>query len=160
MAWGTSRTTFGTCGNFKFEIITLTDVKATRSLVKPTTMSQVHASYSTNVTDNKDVLAAQTLNWTGTADTDTENKIDDASETFDPAINGAQAHNTADNRTSFVTYDGVNTDQLFCHKGGTADAVYDLCPDGNETYQINSERMVQLVAGNANDDGTLLVLGV
>lgn len=122
-------------------------------------MSQVHFVSSTNTTDNADVFAGQTLNWSGTADSNVANKIADSSETFDPQINGAQAFNTTDGLTSFVTYDGSNTDQLFCHKGGSADAAFDLCPDGNEAYHIRSERIAQVLAASANDDGTLLILG-
>ncbi len=159
MVWGKTRGVFGTCGNFKFEIYTLTDVKATRSLVKPM-MNNVYMAASTNVTDNTDVFAAQPLNWTGQVDGNTTDKLDDGSEVFDPDINGAQATNITDGRTSFVTYDKDTASQLFCHKGGMADAVYDLCPDGNENYVIRNQRIIQLVAGNASDDGTLLVLGV
>lgn len=163
MAWSKAIPKFGVCGNFKFEIWSLTDIKATRSLIKPITMSQVHFTVSTNVTDGTDVLAAQTLAWTGTADGNTDNELIDSSEVFDPEIDGCQAHNTADNRTSYVTYKEAT--KLYCHKGGwraypfTGDAVYDLCPDGNETFTIYSERVVQVIAGTADDDGTLLIIG-
>ena len=61
MAWGKSITKFGVCGNFKFECHTLTDVKATRSLVRPRIMSQIHFVASTNESDNADILNAKTL---------------------------------------------------------------------------------------------------
>ena len=175
MAWTIGRKAFGTCGNFKFEIFNLTDVKATRSLIKPR-MGRVDFVSSTNTTDNADVLAGQTLSWSGTADGNTANKLVDSSEAFDPAIDGAQAHNTADNLTSFVTYDKDNTDALFCHKGGsddsialndgdgtstaqTGDAAFDLAPDGNETFTIDSQRIVQVTAASANDEGTVIIFG-
>lgn len=158
MAWSRALKTFGVCGNFRFEIANLTDIKATRSLYKPRTMNRVYFVASTNLTDATDVLAAQTLAWTGTADTNTLNELQDTSEVYDSEINGVQADNTADNLTSFVTY--KDADELYCHKGGMADAVYDLCPDGNETYIIYSERVVQVIAGTADDDGTILIIGV
>ena len=158
MAWSISRGVHGVCGNFKFEIFSLTDIKATRSLVKPR-MGQVHFVSSTNLTDNADILAGRTLSWTGTADTNTTNKLVDASEVFDPNINGAEAYNTTDNRIAQVTYDKDTASALFCHKGGMDDAAYDLAPDGNEAYLISSERIVQVTAVSANDDGTLMVIG-
>lgn len=157
MAWSKTRGIFGVCGNFRFEIAKLTDIKATRSLYRPRTMNKVYFVASTNLTDNADVLAAQTLAWTGTADTNTANELQDTSEVYDPEIDGTQAHNTADNRTSFVTY--KDADELYCHKGGMDDAAYDLCPDGNETYTIYDERIVQVIAVSANDDGTLMIIG-
>jgi len=157
MAWGTTKKIFGVCGNFKFEFVNLTNVKATQSLIKPVRMNRIHFVSTTNLTDNTDHLAGQTLNWSGTADTNVTNEIKDTSETFDPEIDGAQAHNTTDNRTAFVTY--KDADELYCHKGGLADAVYDLCPDGNEVYSITSERIVEVTAQTADDSGTLLIIG-
>lgn len=165
MTWGTTLKTFGVCGNFRFAIHDLTDIKATRSLLKPMNMDRVYYVSSTNTTDNADVLAGQTLAWTGTADNNVLNEIKDTSEVFDAEIDGAQAHNTADNLTSFVTY--KDADELYCHKktiystdpSSGQDAVYDLCPDGNETYTIYSERIVQFIAATADDDGTVLVMG-
>lgn len=167
MAWTKSLKTFGVCGNFRFEIISLTDTKSTRSLVNPRTMDRIYYVGSTNTSDNADVLNAQTLGWTGTADSNTVNKLVDGSETFDPEINGAQANNTTDNRTSFVTYDKEDTTSLFCHKKTThstdptsgQDAVYDLAPDGNEAFTIYSERILQVTAVTAGDEGTLLIIG-
>lgn len=158
MAWSISRGIHGVCGNFKFEIFNLTDIKSTRSLIKPR-MGQVHFVSSTNTTDNADVLGAGTLSWSGTADSNTVNKLVDASETFDPLINGAEAYNTTDNLISLVTYDKDATTALFCHKGGMDDATYDLAPDGNEVFLISSERIVQVTAVSADDDGTVLIIG-
>ena len=157
MAWSKALKTFGVCGNFRFAVHTLTDIKATKSLIKPMNMDRVYFVASTNETDNADVLLAQTLAWTGTADTNTLNELQDTSEVYDPDIDGAQAFNNTDGRTSFVTY--KDADELYCHKGGMDDAVYDLAPDGNEAYVIYSERIIQVTAVSANDDGTILVLG-
>ena len=158
MAWTKTRQAFGVCGNFRFKFYDLTDVKATKSLINPC-MQAVYFVNTTNTTDAADTLIGGTLNWAGTADTNTTNKLVNTSETFDPEITDAQAFNTTDNLTSYVSYDKDATTALFCHKGGTADAVYDLAPDGNEVYEILSDKIVQVTAVSANDDGTILIIG-
>jgi hypothetical protein len=173
MAWGQTLKTFGVCGNFRFAVHTLTDIKATRSLIRPMNMVRTFFVASTNETDNADILNAQTLSWTGTCDTNVANEIKDTSEVFDPELSGCQASNTADtvgvaNPTLMARVDYNDADELYCSSGYAVDQTggadfgqkaFDLCPDGNETYTIYSERVIQVTAVSANDDGTILVLG-
>lgn len=162
MAWGDTKIAFGTCGNFKFEFHDLTDVKATRSLIRPTTVhNKVHFVASTNETDGADVFGAQTLAWTGTCDSDTANEIVDSSETFDTMLNNTVAYNveTGDanlGKGAHIVY--KDADELYCFALGDKTA-YDLCPTGDEDYRIDDQKIVQVVAGTANDDGTLLIMG-
>lgn len=158
MAWGTTRKMFGVCGNFKYEMITLTDVKATRSVIRPTIPSRVMFVASTNESDNKDVLAGQTLAWTGTADTNTPNELDDSGETFDPALYELFADNTASQLVARVIINASDATRCLCYKPDKS-AVYDAFPAGTETFTIYNERAVQLIAATAGDDGTLLILG-
>ena len=158
MAWTATKKMFGVCGNFKWEILNLTDVKATRSVVKPG-FTTVYQAYSTNTSDNKDVLNAQTLAWTGTCDTNTPNELDDSSETFDPALYDLFAQDTtAASAVARVAINASDATRLLCYKPNRS-AVYDAFPLGSETYTIYSERAVQLAAVTAGDEGTLLIIG-
>ncbi len=155
MAWGTTKKLFGTCGNFKFEIYSLTDVKATRSLIKPGVQA-IKFVASTNTSDGADIFNAKTLAWTGTADGNTPNELVDSSETFDSALTGYQVSNTTDNAWARVEY--KDADELYVMTpDGSARA--DLFPDGNEAYTFYNERVLQLVAQTAGDDGTLIIIG-
>jgi hypothetical protein len=160
---------------------TLTDIKATRSVVYPAGLSSVKFVASVNTSDKADVLAGQTLAWTGTADTNVANEIKDTSEVFDPALNGSFAANTADGAGASFTVTGKvdykDADELYVKSGYNnvaattgntgegddarilGDLPYDLCPDGNETYTIYDEHKIQVIAVTANDDGTLFVMG-
>ena len=161
MAWGYTRKIFGVCGNFRFSFIDLTDVKATRSLIRPAGLNSVKFISTVNTTDTADVFAGVTLAWTGTCDSDVENEVADAGEVFDTRMNGCMISNTTD--TVGVANDSLvanikrhdNTSLYTFHAG----AAFDLCPDGDETYTVYDERVVQVVAGTANDDGSLLVIG-
>lgn len=162
MAWSFTKKTFGVCGNFRFAFYNLTDIKATRSVVKPEGFNSVKFLVSTNTTDNADVLAGKTLAWTGTADTDVANELKDTSQVFDSRINGLQVANTADtvgetNPSLMADVVLKDADELytFKHEG----SAYDCFPDGNETYTIYNERVVQFIAVSANDDGTVLLMG-
>ena len=71
-------------------------------------------------------------------------------------MTGLQVDNLTDTGFGKVAYkDG---DELYVYTpDGTA--AKDLFPDGNESYQIQNPRVIQLVAQTAGDDGTLLVVG-
>jgi len=160
MAWGYTRHKFGVCGNFKFEFISLTDVKATRSLIKPTLPTKCAFVATTNLTDNADILAGKTLAWDGTADSNTPNELIDSSEVFDARLYDVFVANT--DATAFTTarvqLKSGETTKLNLYKPDRS-AVYDAFPSGNETYTIYDERVIQVIAASANDDGTLLVMG-
>ena len=158
MAWGTTRKMFGVCGNFKYEMVTLTDVKATRSIIRPTVPSRVMFVATTNETDKADVFNGKTLAWTGSADTNTVNELDDSGETFDPALYELMVENTTDTDNARVIINSSDATRLLCYKPDKT-AVKDAFPDGNEAYTIYNERAIQVTAASANDDGTLLILG-
>ena len=162
MAWSYSRKTFGVCGNFRFSFIDLTDVKATRSIIKPEGINSVKFTASTNTTDNDDVLLTKTLAWTGKAAVYQENHLEDTGEVFDPRLGMLVVHNveTGDAKLglhAYMVYDGTDPDDLsLIDNTGTAT---DLFPDGNEDYVMYNERVIQTIAGTGDDDGTLLVIG-
>jgi len=182
MAWtdgnGQNLLTFGVCGNFRFEIYSLTDVKATRSLVKPM-MDRVRMVASTNETDNTDVLNAKSLNWTGTQDSAVASQINDAGEVYDKVLTGEIVYNVETGDGSLgdgcvVGYSDANTmltddpaffGQRFRSDNTTNDSgetmpteAQTLC-NATEDYSIVSERVIQVVAADANDDGSMLVIG-
>lgn len=174
MAWGYQHIKWGVCGNFKFEIVTLTDIKTTRSLIKPRTMSQVNFVASTNETDNADVLLAKTLAWNGTCDSKVANQIVSSAQVFDPLLTGTYAANITDtvhptNNPTLIGYVSYkDADELYISSGYAVSQAsgadfgkkpFDLCPDGNEDYTIYSERIIEVLAVSANDDGTLLIIG-
>ena len=166
MAWSHTKGKFGVCGNFRFAFINLTDIKATRSIVKPEGFNSIKFVASTNTSDNADVLLAKKVSWTGTADSNTANELVDSSETFDPRLSGLQVSNTADTASSSVTLmsyvDYKDADELYCSTGASdvmGTEVYDAFPDGNETYTIYNERAIQCMAVTAGDEGTLLLIG-
>ncbi len=159
MAWGTSRSCFGTCGNFKYEFHDLTDVKATRSVMKPNYCRFPAFISSVNTTDGTDLFKAQFLNWTGTTDSTTAGELVDASEVFDGFMNGAIAENTTDKVQGIIQR--KDDDELYTwavrgNDGSVADT--DAFPTG-KAYIIRHDRMIQTIAQDANDDGYLIVLG-
>jgi hypothetical protein len=161
MAWSYTKKVFGVCGNFRYAFYNLTDIKATRSLIRPDGITRVRFSCSTNTTDGTDVLLGQTLTWTGQTDGTTANTLEDSTQVFDPRINFCLASNTSDNTTCMVNY--KDADQLYCWtKIGNSSKGLGVAVDAFDTtknYTIYNERIVQVVAGTANDDGTLLVIG-
>ena len=166
MTWSYTKDIFGVCGNFRFAFVSLTDIKATRSIVRPEGFNSIKFTASTNTTDSADVLLTKKVSWTGTADGDTENELVDSGEVFDPRLSGLQAANTADTASSSVTLqsyvDYKDADELYCSTGASNDLgteVYDAFPDGNETFTIYSERAVETLAATANDEGTILIMG-
>lgn len=154
MAWGATKKLFGVCGNFKYEIYSLTDVKATRSLVKPA-MNKVYQVASTNTSDNADIFNSKTLAWTGTTDAATASILTDSSEVFDPALMGFQFSNTTDNAWGSIEY--KDDDELYTMKPDKSARATII---GNaKAYTIYDERIVQLVAQDAGDDGTMIIFG-
>lgn len=155
MAWSWSKGQFGVCGNFRFLFVDLTDVKSTRSIPLTEGFNSVKFTSSTNTTDNTDVLLIKKVSWTGTADGDTANELVDSSETFDPAVSGLQCDNTTDTTNCVVDY--KDADELYCkaYNGAAADTF----PDGTDTFTIYNERRIEIIAGTANDDGTILMIG-
>jgi len=144
----------GVCGNFRFKFYQITNAATTNSVFN-TDMQMVHCAFSTQTTDKADSWKCKTLNWTGTADSDTANEIKDTSETYVKALTGSQAFNTTDNRTC-TTVEYKDADELYTYK---SQAAYDLCPDGNEAYRILDERKIMLTPVTANDDGFVIVMG-
>jgi len=164
MAWGVSRKVFGTCGNFKFVFYDLTDVKATRSLIKPM-LNKVSFVASTNTSDNADVFNAKTLNWTGTQDSIVANQLNDAGEVFDTALNGLTVYNNMGSDASegigaMAVYSDANTLLTFALDGNKGGGAATTLFNASETYIIDNERIVEVVAQDAGDDGTLFVMGV
>lgn len=154
MVWGNNKTFFGTCGNFKFEIYTLTDIKSTRSLILPG-LTKVDFIASINLTDNADILNGRTLAWSGTTDGAAANELTDASETFEEGLTGTQFSNTTD--TAWGKAEFKDADELWTMK-----------PDGSvrstiigtgKAYTFYSERIIQVVAQDANDNGTMIIFG-
>jgi len=164
MSWGYTKKAFGVCGNFRFAFIDLTDIKATRSVVKPEGFNSIKFVCTTNTSDKQDVLLGKTLNWAGTAVTDLTYKIDtNGGEVFDPRINGLQVFNSESSDalegvSGILVYDSSDTDQLYIFNPDTG-AAYDLFPDGNEDFSIVDERSVQVLAADAGDDGTMFIMG-
>ena len=163
MARSYTRQTFGVCGNFRLEIWDLTDVKATRSIVKPM-MDRIRVASSTNTSDNADVFNAKTLSWTGTAAVDQENHLEDTGEVFEAGIDGQIVYNTEtgdakQGLSARVNFDSTDTDDLSLVDLTSSASNSDLFPDGNEDYAMKSERVVQVLAATAGDDGTLLLIG-
>jgi len=156
MAWTATKSAFGVCGNFRFAFYDLTDIKATRSLIKPEGIGAVKFVASTNTTDNTDVLLAKALKWDGTADTDHANGMEDGSETFDPVVNGLRIDDIDDNGLATV-YIHTDTDTLLCFDSDGA--AVDLFSTNDEVFQLYNERVIQVLAGDADDDGTLFVMG-
>lgn len=155
MAWGFSRTGFGVCGNFKFEFHALTDAKATRSLVYATYVPKIHFSTSVNTTDNADTFNAQSLSWTGTTDAATANELTDSSEVFDPVLTGLQAVNNTDGKWMALEYkDADELYTMYPNKSARATQIGTA-----KAYTIKTERVVQVTAVSANDDGTLILIG-
>lgn len=180
MVWAWSKKTFGVCGNFKFAFIDLTDIKATRSIVKPEGFNSIKFASSTNTSNNTDVLLTKKCSWTATCNADTEFKIDTAGEVFDPQLDGLEVANITDTASEVggsevhligkVGYDKTNADQVYVEGGAVTvptspgkdqhgTQAYDLCPDGNEEITIYSERAWEIISANAGDEGTIFIMG-
>ena len=149
----------GVCGNFRFKIYTVTDAATTNSVVK-TDMRQVFFVSSTNTTDNADNFKAQILNWTGSADTDTANELQDTSETYVNQLTNLIVYATSGaNNGDGSIIEFKDADELNLNTLNAPATAQDLFPAGTETYRINDERHIMLTPVTANDDGTLILLG-
>jgi len=157
MSWEYTKKQFGVCGNFRWEIIALTDIKATRSIIRPG-FTRIFQAYSTNTSDNKDVLNAQTVLWTGTVDTNSPNELDDSAATFDNGLYDSFAFNTATGSPARIQINLTDATRYLCYKPSRS-AVSDPFPGGTEAYSLSTERALQITAATAGDEGNVLIIG-
>lgn len=152
-------TSFGTCGNFKFEFVNLTDVKATRNIIKPKHCRNVGFVTSINTTDGTDLLKAQTLNWTGAADSTVAGQIPDSGEIFDGILGGVIAENTDDNYQGLVHR--ASDTNLYAVQAAGNDGSYASTAlfINTKNYIIRNDRVIECIAQDANDDGRLIIFG-
>ena len=159
MAYSATRKAFGVCGNVRFKFYDITDVQTSKNVVKP--YMNVKFAVATNTTDNTEVMMAKPLNWTGTADTDTANKLVDTSETFVQELNRSHVFATSgtnEGAPAIIEFLSADTDALSLFSCAS-EAATDLFPSGNETYALLDDHKVELDVGTNDDDGTLLIMG-
>lgn len=158
MAFSFTRSFIGSCGNFKFRVFTLTNVQDSISIMDAG--MNVLFCNSTNTSDNADVFNAKPLAWESTCDNNTANEIVDSAVTFvEGTLDDCQAWNQTDDPALSGVVSYKDADELYVWKSLNSGTAYDICPDGNEKYLIQSAKKIMLDTATSDDDGTLIVFG-
>jgi len=142
----------GVCGNFRFKFYAITNCDDWNSIV-PFDGPVIFAA-STNTGANTDVFGCGPMNVESTADGNTANELVDSAATFSSMWSGLQAHNEDDNISCILSC--KDADECYCFLNGTAD---DTFPDGNEAWNVTSDRHVEMNSAAATYEGYLIVFG-
>ena len=149
---GKSRMGRGVCGNFRFKFFDITNCDDWNSIVP--NEGPVIMAASTNTGAATDVFGCGPMNVESTADGDTENELVDSAATFSSMWSGLKAHNEDDNKSCVLSV--KDTDECYCFVNGVAN---DTFPDGNEAWNVTSDRHVEMNSAASTYEGYLIVLG-
>jgi len=142
----------GVCGNFKFKLFKITNCDDWNSIVPND--GPVLMAASTNTANNTDIFGCGPMNVESTADGNTTNELVDSAATFSSMWTGLQAWNEDDGNAATIVC--KDTDECYCFLNGAAD---DAFPDGNEAWNVTSDRHVEMNSAAATYEGYLIVFG-
>lgn len=144
----------GVCGNFRFKFMAITNCDDYASIV-PNNGPVLFAA-STNTGANTDVFGTGPMIVTGTATSDTANELVDSAATFSSMWSGLAVQETTNNDWA-KTVSCKDADELYCFdKSGTATDPFSA---GNEGWQCNNDRHIELTSASTTYEGYLIVFG-
>ena len=144
----------GVCGNFRFRFFDITNCDDYASIVP--VKGPVTFACSTNTGANTDVFGTGPMNVEGTADANVANELKDTSETFSSMWSGLRAINESTKASCLVSC--KDADELYCFNP-TTKAAADTFPNGNEAWNVTSDRHVELTSAGTTYEGYLIVFG-
>jgi len=141
------------CGNFKMKFMRIENVDDWNSIYPNVT--PVLFACATNTSDNDDIFGVGKMNIESTATNIVASELKDTAATFSSMFNGLQCMHEGDKKGVILAC--KDADECYTFDGfGVASSIFDA---GNEAYNVNNDRCVELNAVNTDEDGYLIVLG-
>ena len=142
----------GVCGNFKFKFFKITNCDDWNAIVPNVT--PVLMAVATNTATTADTFGCGPMNVESTADGNTANRLVDSAATFSSMWSGLRAVNEDDKISCILSC--KDADECYTFLNGAAN---DTFPDGNEAWNVTSDRHVEMNSAAATYEGYLIVIG-